>query len=307
MTRNYLIHIRFTVAVRAAIAPTCALNDDEDAVEDALWDLLPEAVEDVVDIDYSGDSYLCVMASTQSAVELLSAIKSNTKQLPVDVINVLEVGSKWCVLEQGGDTEPSRGEAWTEVPLTQWVGGAAIANENRPTFGPKAILLVTDGREVRHASVLPQLRRALPNAHPHWHGRTSQLLALSSDHGVGAIWGQTAVQKALNADGATFVGCFEIGPSEAASDPLATVLPGCVRQAVAKANPGTKRQTRTVQVEYARPRLLRTSAAVSGGAAAAKGVTLRPLAANDDQRGANDNCSRQIQVPVRTKGGKPKR
>jgi hypothetical protein len=320
MSYTYLVHVRLRLAVSSALYGVPAVEhwDEDWDTADRVLSLIP--ADEVLLLSACGDTILLAHTSKLDAPSILSAVRKWFSGLPVADAAVLEVGPK-CRGSDDGDAA----DDW-EQPFSSWLGDGRLSYDVRPSFGPKALIITTEERPPVELGSVRHLRRMLPQAVPHWHGRNTLMLALSTDGDVGLLWSHPAVQRVVDDRETGFVTCVEIGPREAACHDLGLVLQGCGRSSEKANRSKPDVSVRTVIVE--RPRKLKVESGGKGngrvvlsgtppmgGAARAnqpytRGRTSDPRSfqpVNDAQSTANDN-SRLSEIKVARRGrGKPRR
>lgn len=224
LKRTYLIQVRLKIAISSALDSFEAFANDEH--DDTDQDLYPD---EAVEISDSGNTFLLAHTTKGSPEVVLEEVRQRFRALPVDAIGVLEIGGRSRVseAEQAGSAEMD--DCWGEISVENWLGDGRFDFDSRNAFGPKAILIVTSGRPPETSRSVTALKRAFPQAKPCWHGTSSLLLAFWSDNAVDHLWGHPIVTRAASDPDIAFLGCFEIGNTEAASDSLTKVLPACER------------------------------------------------------------------------------
>lgn len=305
MTRTYLIHGRLSIALEAALSGVASPTDHFGDEASDISALLPDGV---IEVAAEGDAFLFAHSSPHGPNELLADVRLRLSDLPVESLAVLEIGPRCKTTEVEPDEDDWERLEWRDFCLLErWLDDGRLRFDVRQTFGPKALFIVVKDGSPGDLWSVRQLRKALPQAFPHWHGRNSLLLALRTDEGVAQLWERAAVQRVAEDPRVSFAGCFEIGPVEAALHEIELVLPDCDRQPPPPRSPrGPKLpETRTVAVE------IRHRAGKSRGQPApvrlSPGSTARaplphmplrmndaktpPTAANDDLTGANDNAN----------------
>ncbi len=248
MSHTYLVHVRLSLAVSSALCgvPTREHWDDDRDTEDRVLSLIP--VDDALLISACGDTILLAHTSKLDAPTLLTTVREWFNGLPIADAAVLEVGPKCRGSDEGGTDND-----W-ERPLGTWLGEGRLSYDVRPSFGPKALIVTTEGRSPVELRSVRSLRRMLPQAAPHWHGRNTLMLALNTDGDVDLLWSHPAVQGVVSDRETSFVACVEIGPGEAACHDLGLVLPGCGRASDKGKRSRPDASVRTVLVERQRNR-----------------------------------------------------
>lgn len=321
MTRTYLIHGRLSIALEAAFSGVASPTDHFGDEASDISALMPDGV---IEVAAEGDAFLFAHSSSHGPNELLADIGQRPSDLPVESLAVLEIGPRCQTTEVEPDEDDWERLEWRDFCLLErWLDDGRMRFDVRQTFGPKALFIVSTGGSPSDLWSVRQLRKAIPQASPHWHGRNSLLLAFRTDEGVAQLWQRAAVQRVAKDPRVSFVGCFEIGPVEAALHEIELILPDCDRQPSPPRPPrGPKLpETRTVAVEI-RHRVgkgrgqtapVRNNSPLPPGGTAREPLPHMPLrvsdpntpptAANDDLAGANDNakpCRARITKSSRT-------
>ncbi|MBA3048874.1 MAG: hypothetical protein KKE42_12795 [Alphaproteobacteria bacterium] len=309
MTRTYLIHGRLSIALEAAFSGVASPTDHFGDEASDISALMPDGV---IEVAAEGDAFLFAHSSPHGPNELLADVQLRLSDLPVEGLAVLEIGPRCKTTEVEPDEDDWERLEWRNFYLLEkWLDDGRMRFDVRQTFGPKALFIVAEGGSPGDLWSVRQLRKALPQASPHWHGRNSLLLALRTDEGVAQLWQCAAVQRVAEDPRVSFVGCFEIGPVEAALHEIELVLPGCNRHPSPPRSPRNPKlpETRTVAVEIrhraeksgGQPAPVRNYRGIPPGSAAKAPLPHMPLrvshtntpptAANDDLAGANDNAN----------------
>lgn len=250
MTRTYLLHIRLSIAVSAA-QQGLALTDYDDFGTEPLWPVNSDSML----LSTVGDAILMTHTSPLNPAEVLKLVLDRFSPLPIEDAAVLEIGARCRASDEGDDDEDDDDAGWSRYySLGEWMADGRLLYDSRSTHGRKALIFTTEHRQPVDLQSVRQLRRLLPEATPHWHGRNSLMLALATDGDVDRLWTHHAVQRLVDDPEVSFAACFEIGPDEATLHGLDLVLPGCQRRRKAPVPGRSEGATRTVTVEYARKR-----------------------------------------------------
>lgn len=283
-----------------------------------MWNLIPDGS---VSLSTTGNTLILAHSTDSEPASLIEELRHGFSSLPIDTIAALEIGPRCKASDdnaEGGEASEWSGD-YEEISLEQWVfrHHPPFAAE-RFAFGPKAILIVTNGRPPEDLRCVSHLTRAF-SAQRNWHGPTTLLLSFHGKDGVSQVWRHPAVQRTLTDPSVDYLACFEIGPGEAASDPLVEVLLRCPRGPAVPGRPrAIEGPVRTVVVERVRRRETKQgvdraevnrAASIPGGGnppgvsrymGPRKGDPKSLPADNDHALGVNDNQFRTtIEVPAR--------
>lgn len=148
-----------------------------------------DAADDEEDDDYWDDD-----PTDQEWVEWLNAIDW-------PVTSWREPDEYWW----GQERRPNNVKSWLPLPLI----------DNRPKFGPKAILLIFRDDRRDQDNLVEMIRSALgPDARARRHGRRSLLIVGRQDVGVEQLCGIERLNRRLMDSRFAMTVCFEIGPRE---------------------------------------------------------------------------------------------